>query len=123
MVTYERLKEIYDEVFAIKGLNTVSIGLLYNLIGYLYLAYKKKDPNLTVYDLFYKIAKTKSFDQEKEEFVWVKMTDFDDFVIPFSIQLEHLIEHNHFKPNPQGLTDVKTIVNEINNILDEWLPF
>lgn len=123
MISYERLKEIYKDVYAVDGLNMDQLGVLYNLVGYLYLAYKKKDAKLTVYDLFYKVGKVKAFDADKEEFVWKKLEDFDSFVIPFSLQLEHMISANKFKPDIGDLKDVKSIVNNINEVLDKWFPF
>lgn len=123
-LSYDKLKEFYLEHLSITGLSAEDLGKLYHYVGYIYLAQKVKNPDVTLYYVLSKILKIKRI-SENGEFIYEspKESTLDYFIIPFSIQLEVLIEQNEFKPQSLGCTTAKDIVNNINEIFDKWIPF
>lgn len=123
-LSYNKLKTFYIEHLSITGLDVEDLGKLYHYVGYIYLAQKVKNPDVTLYYVLSKILKVKRKDENKE-FIYMSPEEstLDYFIIPFSIQLEVLIEQNKFKPQPLGCSTAKDIVNNINEIFDKWIPF
>lgn len=120
-MTYDKLKEVYKEQYAVTGLDYANLIVMFHLTGCLWENVKKKDASVTIYDVIKKVIKAKV--STEEGFRVVYNLDLDYFFTPFSIQLEHMIEHQNFKPENLGLSNAKDIVDKINEIFDKWVPF
>lgn len=107
-MNYEELENIYNRYFSMSTLGTdftERLGLI-GLICYLYNKLKLKKPDLTYWELVYKLGKN---------------IVEEDSLKGLSIMCEHFAQNCTDFPN-YGLED-KDIPKKIQDILSKWLPF
>lgn len=108
--SYEELKGIYSKYFSlgkIAGDINNKFGLI-SLIGFLTKQARQKNPDATCYQVIMKVTEGKSLPQE--------------YVIGLAIVCEDFMyEVKDF--NTCGCKSAKEMIVQINNILDNWLPF
>lgn len=108
--SYEELKGIYSKYFSlgkIEGDINNKFGLI-SLIGFLTKQARQKNPDATCYQVIMKVTEGKSLPQE--------------YVIGLAIVCEDFMyEVKDF--NTCGCKSAKEMIVQINNILDNWLPF
>jgi len=112
MITYDEKLSVYKQMFHAYGIPLMAQIELYNLVGVLYIASKKKSPDIKLLDLFNKIVK-------KQPIVMA-----ESFTERFCIQLEVLLEDEYFfKPTVVGMT-APQIIERILLVLNEhYVPF
>ena len=123
-MTFDKLYNVFVEQFAIKGLKMEQIGVLLNLIGALYLASKKKDANLDMYDFIYdKVVKVKVVTDTSFKWVKPKKGELDALILPICLNLRYYFEECSFKPSTMNLKSSKEILEMINVTIDSRVPF
>ena len=81
---------------------------LISLLGFITRAVKKKNPNCTTFDVLYKIIKDKNINREFLYNICIITDDFTENIENFELF---------------GLKTQKDIIDKINSILENWLPF
>lgn len=124
-MTYDRLYKVFLEQFAIVGLTMDQIGKLLNLIGALYLASKKKNENLILYDFLYeKILIVQILSEDGGKFIKTRPPkgSMDDLILPICLNMDLYLTQG-FKPSSLGIKDPKEVVKIINEIVNDRIPF
>ncbi len=123
-MTFDKLYNLFKEQFAIKGLNMEHMGKLLNLIGVLYLASKKQNDKLDMYDFIYdKVIKVKVLDGQSFKWAKPKVGDLDELILPICLNLRYYFEECKFVPSKLGLQSSKEILLMINDIVDKRVLF
>lgn len=108
--SYKELKDIYSKYFSlgkIAGDINNKFGLI-SLIGFLTKQARQKNPDATCYQVIMKVTEGKSLPQEYAIGLAIVCEDFMYGVKDF---------------NTCGCKSAKEMIVQINNILDNWLPF
>lgn len=108
--SYEELKAIYSKYFSlgnIAGDINNKFGLL-SLIGFLTHQARQKNPNATCYQVIMKVLGDKTMPPEYINGLSIVCEDFMYGVKSF---------------NTCGCKSAKEMIEQINNVLDKWLPF
>lgn len=124
-MTYEKLYRVFNEQFAITGLSLDEVGRLLNLIGALYVASKKKNDSLNLYDFIYdKIVKIDSINPKGGAFIRTKPEKgaLDSLILPICLHIDLYLTQG-FKPSTMGLKDSKEVLQIINDLINKRVPF
>lgn len=112
MISYEEQITVYKQMFHPFGIPFMMHVELLNLVGSLLLAARKKNPDMTVRELFDKLAKKDPVNISEE------------YITQFSVQLEVLLlDEYFFKPSTYGLKAAPEILARISEILQQYVPF
>ena len=109
--SYDELKAIYSKYFSLGNIATdinYKFGLL-SLIGFLTKQARKKNPDVSCYQVIKKITKDNNILSE-------------DYIIGLAIVCEDFM-YNVETFNTCGCKSSKEMVSQINNVLEKWLPF
>lgn len=107
---YEELKGIYSKYFSLGGIAgdiNNKFGLI-SLVGFLTYQARQKNPDATCYQVIMKVTEGRYFPQEYVRGLSIVCEDFMYGVKTF---------------NTCGCKSAKEMITQINNILDNWLPF
>lgn len=107
---YDELKAIYSKYFSlgnIAGDINNKFGLI-SLIGFLTNQARQKNPDATCYQVIMKVIDKRYFPEEYIRGLAIVCEDFMYNVKTF---------------NTCGCKSSKEMVEQINNVLDKWLPF
>lgn len=108
--SYKELKDIYSNYFSLGSIAADinnKFGLI-SLIGFLTHQARQKNPDATCYQVIMKVTEGRSLPQERAKSLAIVCEDFMYGVTKF---------------NTCGCKSSKEMIEQINNILDNWLPF
>lgn len=110
---FDSKSQVYTRCF---GFGNMSSGVLNNklilisLVALTVNKLKEKNKDLTTLDILLKITNTKP------------NYGFYDFLVNLSILVDDLA-YDTYEFDSCGLTDSKQVINKINELVNQWLPF
>lgn len=109
--SYNELKDIYSKYFSLGNIAADinnKFGLI-SLIGFLTHQARKKNPDASCYQVIQKVIEG-------------RRTLPEEYIIGLSIVCEDFM-YNVDKFNTCGCKSAKEMIEQINNVLDKWMPF